>query len=460
MAFIEDVKDKKVLVVGLGRSGLAASIALNRLGSKVTVQDSKEEENFDEDILTTLRSKGMELILGQDCDPSGFDLLVPSPGVPWDAPILERARQAGAEVISELELAYRIGDKCDFIAITGTNGKTTTTTLVGEIFKASGRKTAVVGNIGLPVVSEAIKREDGLQLVTEVSSFQLEGVRDFAPKISAILNLTPDHMDRHKTMEAYGEAKEKINLGQTASDFAVYNLDDPGARNLVTRTKARLVPFSRKEEVDFGVFVRDGKIIVKDDEGELEVCETSALKIPGDHNLENALAAVAICYFAGIGVDVIADSLESFRGVEHRLEFCGSVGGVNFVNDSKGTNPDAAIMAIKAMEAPIILIAGGYDKNSEFDEFIQAFDGKVTDLVLLGATAGKIRIAAEKNDFSNCILQASMQEAVKEAFRRAKPGHTVLLSPACASWDMYPNYEVRGEDFKNCVRELAVENRD
>lgn len=455
MGFLENLKEKKVLVIGLGRSGLAASIALNRLGAKVTVQDSKNEDDFDEDILNAFKSQGIDLALGVDVDVTEFELIVPSPGVPWDSALLSSAREANIEVISELELAYRINDKCDYIAITGTNGKTTTTTLVGEIFKASGRKTAVVGNIGIPVISEALKREEGCQMVTEVSSFQLEGVSQVSPKVSAILNLTPDHMDRHKTMEAYGAAKEKINLEQTEDNFAIYNYDDEGASKLVGRTKAKVVPFSRKTELDFGVFVKDGKIVIKD-EGEVkEICEVADLKIPGDHNVENALAAVAVSYFAGIDVETIKETLENFKGVEHRLEFCGNVGGVDFVNDSKGTNPDAAIMAIRAIKAPIILIAGGYDKGSEFDDFIEAFDGKVTDLILLGATAGKIRIAAEKHDFTNCILQSNMKECVKEAFRRAKKGHTILLSPACASWDMYPDYEVRGEDFKECVRDLA-----
>lgn len=455
MSFLTELKDKKVLVIGLGRSGLVASIALKRLGADVTVQDSKQEEDFHSDILAALSSQGIDLILGQSCQTDKFDLIVASPGVPWDSEMLEPARTGGVEIISELELAYRVHNKCDYIAITGTNGKTTTTSLVGEIFKASGRKTAVVGNIGTPVISEAIKMEEGSQLVTEVSSFQLEGVSLFAPRISAILNLTPDHMDRHKTMEAYGRAKEKINLAQTEEDFAIYNYDDHFAGKLLAKTKACKVPFSRKSQLDFGVFVKDGEIVVRDGKGQVNICPVSDLKIPGGHNLENALAAVAISYFAGIEKELIADVLKSFRGVEHRLEFCGSIKGVDFVNDSKGTNPDAAIMALRAIDSPIILIAGGYDKGSEFDEFVESFEGKVTDLVLLGATAGKIRMTAEKHDFSNCILQPSMKDCVNEAFRRAKPGHTILLSPACASWDMYPDYEIRGEDFKECVRELA-----
>lgn len=449
------MKNKKVLIVGMGNSGKAAAEAMVKLGAEVYVQDSKTEDKIAPQLLEFLKENKIGCYFGKTpADMSMFDMLIVSPGVPLELTFIQAAKDAGAEIIGELEAAYRYGNG-KYVAITGTNGKTTTTTLVGEIYKASGRPTYVVGNIGVAVVSKALSAEEDSWLVTECSSFQLETVREFQPEVSAILNLTPDHLDRHKTMENYGAAKAQVFANQDENQYCVMNYDDKACLALADTCRAKVVPFSRLEELEFGAFVKEGKIVIRDEDGSLtEICAADELKIPGTHNLENALAACAISYFGGIEVEVIADVLRSFAGVEHRIELCGEINGVRFVNDSKGTNPDAAIKAIEAMKKNIILIAGGYDKNSSFDEFVAAFDGKVKALMLLGKTATKIKDAAEKAGFTKTIILKDMEACVKEAYRIAERGDVVLLSPACASWDMYTSYEERGKNFKDCVKAL------
>ena len=453
--YMESLKGKNILVVGFGRSGIAAIDALSNCGAELSLQDSKKEEDILEENKVFLNEKNVTCYFGKAPENmASFDLVVLSPGVPLDVSFVKEAADAGVEIIGELELAYRCG-LGKYIAITGTNGKTTTTTLVGEIVKNAGMDTRVVGNIGSPVITEAVKATEDTWFVTEASSFQLETTETFQPVVSAILNLTPDHMDRHKTMENYGKAKAMIAANQTNDQYMVVNFDDKECLKLAKSTNAKVVPFSRLETLKFGSFVKDDKIVVvNEDEKLVEVCGVDELKIPGGHNLENALAAVAISYFAGIGVDVIADTLRTFDGVEHRLEFVKEVNGIRFVNDSKGTNTDAAIKAIEAMSTPIVLIAGGYDKNASFDEFVDSFGDKVKYVVLLGKTAGKIKAAAEKKNFKNTIIVKDMKACVDEAYRLAETGDTVLLSPACASWDMYNSFEERGRDFKNCVEGL------
>jgi len=449
------MKDKKVLIVGLGGSGKAAAQAMVKLGAEVFVQDSKSEENIEPQLLAWLREKNVTCYLGCVPEDMGmFDMLILSPGVPPELGFIKDAKAAGAEIIGELEIAYRTGHG-NYVAITGTNGKTTTTTLVGEIYKAADKETYVVGNIGVAVISKALSASDDSWLVTETSSFQLETISTFRPQVSAILNLTPDHMDRHKTMANYGNAKAQVFMNQTPDQYCVMNYDDKECWKLAENCKAKVVPFSRLQELEFGAFVKDGNIVIKNEADELvEICAADELQIPGAHNLENALAACAIAYFGGIGKDVIAQVLRTFTGVEHRIEFCGQIDGVRFVNDSKGTNPDAAIKAIEAMKENIILIAGGYDKNSDFEEFVAAFDGRVKALMLLGKTASKIKDTAEKAGFTNSMILKDMEACVREAFGIAKPGDVVLLSPACASWDMYTSFEQRGEHFKQCVQGL------
>ena len=452
ISYKQSLRDRKVLVVGLGKSGKAAARALNEAGAVVTIQDSKTPDKLDTQFLQYMQNEQIASYLGSvPEDITAYDMLVLSPGVPPALDFIQQAKAAGIEIIGELELAYRLGEG-NFVAITGTNGKTTTTTLVGEIFKASGRNTAVVGNIGNPVVTQAMGSTEKDWLVTEVSSFQLETAVDFRPVVSAILNLTPDHLNRHGTMEAYGAAKAQVAANQSEDEFLVINLDDEQAFALSKNTKATVVPFSRREKPDIGAYLDDTKIIVKDLKGEEHfICDRSDLRIIGDHNVENVLAAAAISFFAGIEPQVITAAIKEFPGVEHRIEFCGRVDEVDYYNDSKGTNVDAAVIAIKALEDGIILIAGGDGKSQEFGELVEHFDGAVEALVLLGRDAPIIEEAARKAGFTNIYNCKDMPECVRRAAELARAGQKVLLSPACASWDMYANFEQRGRHFKQCV---------
>jgi UDP-N-acetylmuramoylalanine--D-glutamate ligase len=450
-----NINGKKILVVGLGTSGIAAAQALVKRGAQVSVQDAKSADEIEAQLITYLQNEKITCYFASvPEDPSAFDLIVLSPGVSLDVPFIKEAAQKGVWIAGELELAYQLGPG-HYIAISGTNGKTTTTTLVGEMYKTADRDTAVVGNIGVAVTTRATSATENTWMITEVSSFQLETIRHFRPQVSALLNLTPDHMDRHKSMEEYGRVKARIFENQKSSDFLIINYDDKPCYHLAKQARATVVPFSRKEELTFGAFVLDGMIAIRDQAGvETLFCHQDELMIPGTHNLENALAATAIAYFSGIPAEVIRRTLRTFAGVEHRIEFVNEIDGVRFVNDSKGTNPDAAIKAIESIPSPIFLIAGGYDKGSDFAELIDAFEGKVEIALLMGKTASKIKEVAESKGFTKTIILKDMNACVKEAFRQAKPGTTVLLSPACASWDMYDNYEQRGRHFKDCVAGL------
>lgn len=371
-----------------------------------------------------------------------------------DLDLIKRAKAANVPVMGEMEIAYRVG-RGKYVAITGTNGKTTTTTLVGEMFGTAGMDTSVVGNIGVAVIGEAMSASDKTWLITETSSFQLETICDFKPEISAILNITPDHLDRHGSMENYAMTKARIFENQDKDGYLIMNFDDKDCFALAKKSNATIVPFSREEKLMFGAFVKNDMIVVRNHEEEtIEFCRVDQLKIPGDHNLENALAATAIGYFAGLPPEKITKALKEFGGVEHRIEYCGTVDGVRYVNDSKGTNTDAATKAIDAVKGDVILIAGGYDKGADFAPLIKAFGNKVKHAVLLGATAAKIKLTAEKNGYADTIIMKDMDDCVREAARLAKKGDTVLLSPACASWDMYDNFEQRGDHFKKCVEGL------
>jgi len=455
MEYRESLKGKKILVVGLGKSGKAAVRALNELGADVEGQDAATADRLDTQFLSHTENQNIKLHLGVTPeDMSVYDMLVLSPGVAPDQDFIHEADAMGAEIIGELELAYRI-TVGQYIAITGTNGKTTTTTLVGEIFEAAGMKEAVVGNIGNPVVSEAMISTEGEWMVAEVSSFQLETTVNFRPVISAILNLTPDHLNRHGTMEAYAAAKAKVAENQTPDEYLVINYDDSECMKLADNTKAKVVPFSRTAQLESGAYIDEEYITVKDFDGTSHrICRTSELKIIGDHNVENALAAAAISYFAGIDPEIIGDAIRNFAGVEHRIEFCGNVDGIEFYNDSKGTNVDAAVIALKALEDNIILIAGGDGKAQDFTELAKNLKGRVKTLVLLGRDADQIEEAARAQGFTEIINCKDMPDCVRTAKSVADEGDKVLLSPACASWDMYSNYEQRGRHFKECVKEL------
>ena len=443
------------IVAGTGKSGISATKLLVNHGVKVYLFD----ENKDRDIEAIKEKTGdSELVqielgeLGEDAL-SSSQLMVISPGIPVDAPFTDVVRNGGIPIWSEIELAYHYG-KGKIAAITGTNGKTTTTALVGEIVKAHNAKTIVVGNIGIPYTELCDTTDDDSDTVAEISSFQLETVIDFHPNVSAILNLTPDHLNRHYTFENYGNVKFSITKNQTMDDVTVLNYDDEHTRAMGEKAKdhCHVVYFSRLEKPAGGVYVEDGDIILEDGDKKINVLAIKDLKLMGAHNVENVLAAVGISYYMGVPIDVIRDVATSFKAVAHRIEYVDTIDGVAYYNDSKGTNPDAAIKGIQAMVAPTFLIGGGYDKGSEYDEWIEAFDGKVKWLVLIGQTAQKIADCAKRHGFNSIIFEENLQDAVAYCHENAVDGDAVLLSPACASWGQFDNYEQRGDMFKEYVR--------
>lgn len=448
---------KTVLVVGLARSGIAAVKALRSLGAKVIANDIKERQQLG-DAISELEPLGVEFYLGDTPDAlvDKVDLIVISPSVPIDSPFIQKAQRLGREVISELELAYRLC-RAQVVAITGTNGKTTTVTLTGEILKKAGFNAYVVGNIGVPFVGKALDMEENDIAVVEVSSFQLEAIHDFHPRVAAILNITPDHLNRHKTMENYIAAKARIFENCTPDDWVVLNADNEEAAGLAAQARARVLFFSRLKPLSRGAWVEDGTVVLDIGHGKEAVCGVDDIFIPGAHNLENALAASLMARVMGATPEDIAFTLRTFKGVEHRIEYVDIIGGVKFYNDSKGTNPDASIKAINAMKGPTVLIAGGMDKGSSFDEFIDAFGKTVTHMVVLGETADKLIKAAKEKGFDRVYRVNSIEESVRKAFSLASPGYNVLLSPACASWDMFKDYEERGRVFKSAVRALKGE---
>ncbi len=451
-----DLKGKYVLILGLARSGVAAAIELINLGAKVTASDIKSREELKDTAF--LESSGVRLVYGghplallKKCD-----LIVLSPGVPGDLEILDEARRRDIPVISELELGSRFA-KAPIIAVTGTNGKTTTTTLIGEILKNDGKNITLAGNIGIPLVREVEKAENKDYLVVEVSSFQLENIMHFKPKVSVILNITEDHLNRHKTMDNYIAMKARIFENCRPDDWVVLNADDPETAALGTKTNAQVVYFSRRKELQRGAWVQNGMIILNLGNGNEIICSTDDIYIPGSHNLENALAASLMARIMGVAPECIADVLKSFKGVEHRIEFVDVISEVRFYNDSKGTNPDASIKAIQAMKGPTVLIAGGMDKDSSFDELIEAFDGIVTHMIVLGETADKLIRTAKEKGFEKVYRVNTVEESVIKAFSLAVPHSNVLFSPACASWDMFKDYEERGRVFKSAVKALKEE---
>ncbi|OPX88373.1 MAG: UDP-N-acetylmuramoylalanine--D-glutamate ligase [Pelotomaculum sp. PtaB.Bin104] len=442
---------KKVLIVGAGRSGMAVARFLLDKGAAAVLTDSNELAG-QEAALEQLAAAGVRLALGgyPAVERGSFDLVVMSPGVPLTAKPALAAIENGIPVTGELELAYQFS-RAPLVAVTGTNGKTTTTTLIGAIFQATGKNTLVGGNIGLPLVTEIDQYGPADVVVAEVSSFQLETVRDFKPKVAVVLNITPDHLDRHGNMENYIAAKARIFANQEQDDFTVLNYDDPSTVALAPSSCGRVIFFSRVAELETGVFVRAGKIVAKLN-GETEhICGVAELGIPGAHNLENALAAVASAKVMGIAGTSIAETLRTFKGVAHRLEFVTEINGVRYINDSKGTNPASSIKALEAYEQPIVLIAGGKNKGNDFAEFADKIVERVKFLVVLGQCAEQIADAAKARGFDRIFYASSFKEAVLLAHQAATAGNVVLLSPACASWDMFNNYEERGELFKKLV---------
>lgn len=450
-----ELQGKKVLVFGSGKSGIGASDLLAKVGAFPVIYDGNAEIDKDAVVHKTDGAYPVTVYAGElpkEVQDS-LDLVVLSPGVPTDLPLVKSFYEQGLPVWGEVELAYRVGDG-EVLAITGTNGKTTTTALLGKIMQDARESVFVVGNIGTPYTSKALEMKPNSITVAEISSFQLETIDEFAPKVSAILNITEDHLNRHHTMEEYIRVKELITENQGTEDVCVLNYEDEVLREFGKHLTPRVVYFSSGRKLDEGIYLDGNKIILKDGEKEIEVVKTEDLKLLGKHNFENVMAAVAMAYYDGVSLDSIRKSICEFTAVAHRIEYVTEKKGVVYYNDSKGTNPDAAIKGIQAMNRPTLLIGGGYDKQSGYDEWIEAFDGKVRYLVLIGQTKEKIKEAAEKHGFHDIILCEDLKEAVKVCEEKAQPGDAVLLSPACASWGQFDNYEQRGDMFKEYVRNL------
>ncbi len=449
-----ELRGLKVLVVGAGKSGLAVSRFLTGKGAKIILTDANKPDDPGEE-LVQLASAGVVVALGAypEVKKDRFDLVVMSPGVPLTIEPVAAALNAGIPVTGELELAY-LFTVAPIVAVTGTNGKTTTTTLIGEIFKDAGRNTLVGGNIGLPLVTEVEQYGRDDIVVAEVSSFQLETACTFRPRVALILNITPDHLDRHGTMENYAMAKTMIFINQEYDDFTVLNYDDPLTAAVGNKSRGQVIYFSRRQELQEGVYVREGKIIAGAGGHTEVICGVNELSIPGAHNLENALAAVAAARVMGVGTASLARTLKAFLGVPHRLEFVDEIKGVRYINDSKGTNPDASIKALEAFEEPIVLIAGGKNKGSDFSEFAGKVKDRARVLVVLGQSAQAIADAAAARGMEDIRFAGNFREAVIMAQQAARPGDIVLLSPACASWDMFKSFEERGDLFKKIVLEF------
>ena len=454
-----DLKGKKALVVGAGKSGQAVARFLAGKGCRTVLTDTGGKDKFGT-LLDSLAAGGVDLALGgyPGVRGAGFDMLVMSPGVPLGIPPVAEAREEGIPVTGELELAYRFA-RSPIIAITGTNGKTTTTTLVGDIFREAGRRALVAGNIGVPLVDRVESYGPQDVIVAEVSSFQLETVDQFRPRVGLILNLTPDHLDRHGDMAGYAAAKGKISMNQQKDDFLILNYDDPLTREMKGTGDGEVIYFSRRHILEEGVFVHNNIITTRRAGEEKAVLEAGKLLIPGAHNLENALAATAAGLVMGVPEKIMAGVLAGFAGVAHRLETVAEIAGVKYVNDSKGTNPDASMKAVEAFPGPLVLIAGGRNKGNDFSEFTRLAAPKTRAMVILGECSGEMAEAAERAGIKKILRAESFREAVLLARWFARKGDVVLLSPACASWDMFKSYEERGDMFKQIVRELASSSR-
>ena len=450
-----ELQGKRVLVFGTGKSGIGAADLLGAVGALPILYDGNEKTDKEAVLHKTEGNYPLEIYTGTLPEEvqKQLELVVLSPGVPTDLPLVKRFYEQGLPVWGEVELAYRTG-KGEVLAITGTNGKTTTTALLGKIMADARESVYVVGNIGTPYTSMSLKMQEDTVTVAEISSFQLETIENFAPKVSAILNITEDHLNRHHTMEEYIRVKELIVKNQTAKDTCVLNYEDEVLRKFGETAVPKVVYFSSARTLEKGIYLEGDTIMLTTETAKIPVVKTGELKLLGQHNYENVMAAVAMAYYAGVDMESIRKSVCEFTAVEHRIEYVTEKNGVVYYNDSKGTNPDAAIKGIQAMNRPTYLIGGGYDKESSYDEWIQAFDGKVRCLVLIGQTKEKIKAAAERLGFTDIVLLENLQEAVHYCAEHAKEGEAVLLSPACASWGQFDNYEQRGDMFKKYVSEL------
>ena len=449
-----ELKDKRVLVVGLGKSGAASALFLKSRGARVTVSDSKPEAELHNEILPLLEH-GITVETGGHGERTfrGQDLIVVSPGVPVDAPQLVQARNLGEPVIGEIELAAQFLPG-HIVAITGANGKTTTTSLAGEILAAGNFPTLVGGNIGTPAISFVDQATPATWTVLEVSSFQLETIVQFRPRIAVILNITPDHLDRHKTLANYVNAKARVFENQDAGDFTVLNADDPTTAGLSKRTHAQLFWFSRKREVEKGAFVRSAHVYFRDSRGEHEVLPLAEIPLKGGHNLENVLAGVSIGMLAGCQPEQVRQAVRSFKAVEHRLEFVANVAGVDYYNDSKATNVDATIKALESFPANVHLILGGKDKGSDYTTLNELLRQRVKRVYTIGAAAAKIE--SQIRGAAEIDHAETLENAVRRATESAMAGDVILLAPACASFDQFRSYEHRGRVFKEIVHSLSL----
>jgi UDP-N-acetylmuramoylalanine--D-glutamate ligase len=446
-----ELKDKRVLVVGLGKSGVASALFLKAHGARVTVSDTKSGDELRNEI-PALLDHGITVETGGHGERTfrGQDLIVVSPGVPVDAPLLVQARSLGEAVIGEIELAAQFLPG-PIVAITGSNGKTTTTTLTGEILAAGGLPTLVGGNIGTPAISLAERANPQTVIVLEVSSFQLETIQKFRPKVAVVLNVTPDHLDRHRTFEAYVNAKARMFENQTGEDFAVLNEDDPTCMAMAAGTRSQVYWFSRHKEVKQGAWVREGNIVFRDGSQQREIMKAAEIPLKGAHNLENVLAAVCAGALLGCAPEKIRQAVRDFKAVEHRLEFVATIRGVDYYNDSKATNVDATIKALESFPANIHLILGGKDKGSDYTVLNNLLRQRVKRVYTIGAAAAKIESQVKDVEV---VHAETLESALRKANAAAQPGDVVLLAPACASFDQFKNYEQRGRVFKEIVRGL------
>lgn len=446
---------KRFIVAGTGLSGIAATNLLLFEGAKVYLYDSNEQLEKEKVLEQFYDTSNITLVLGQIPEEilSDISAFIISPGISCEAPFLSEVKKKNIPIWSEIELAWNTSDG-NVVAITGTNGKTTTTALVGHIMREYYERVFIVGNIGIPFTRVAKETSPDSVIVAEISSFQLETIQTFHPKVSAVLNVTPDHLDRHKTMENYANTKMMIAKNQEKHEFCILNYDDPLTKAMGDKIEATPIYFSYNTPLEEGVFFENDCIYVKKQGKKDKVCEIDELQLLGKHNVENVMAAVGMAYWYGVPLSSIIQSIKEFQSVEHRIEYVDTVDGVDYYNDSKGTNCDAAIKGIQAMKKPTYLIGGGYDKGASYDEWILSFDGKVKELVLLGQTAKQIDETARSLGFTNIYHVNTLEEAVEYCSKKARQGDAVLLSPACASWGMFKNYEERGNCFKQYVKKL------
>lgn len=449
-------RQKTALIVGMAKSGIGAAKLLSRNGYRVIINDQKASIDG---LTEALAGHSYENRLGEDPMSllDGVDLLIPSPIIPLTVPFIAEAKRRGIEVLSEIELGYRYA-KADFVCITGTNGKTTCTALTGELFKAGGFHTYVLGNIGIAITEHAEQTVSGDVIVAETAALQLEGCSRFHARAAGCCNITPDHLDHFGTMDNYIAAKCKVFENQTADDFAVLNYDDPEVCAMYTLTPATCLYFSRRGEVPEGMFVKDGTVIYRRNGIDTPLLRAEEIRIPGGHNLENAMLSALLALSMGVSTEAVAETLRTFPGVEHRIEFVRELDGVAYINDSKGTNPASTIRAVEAMTRPTVILLGGYDKHLDFHELFETMRGRVRAMVVIGQTREQIlATAADAGMLALCHTAETFREAVDTARALARPGDAVLLSPACASWGMFDNFEQRGRIFKEIVRQYPSE---